>query len=268
MISRLNRLFGKLIAYYLRVLHRFTHISMQNKLFSISEAARLLGVSIDTLRRWDSTGRLPSIRSGPRGHRFYSRADIEQYLQEIEATARNWAESGNAGEPNPDVYCQTRDIFQARLEKLQSELGRVMTIEIVSLITAISGGIGNNSFDHNLGNWPDIPGIFFSYSIRKRKVVLADRGQGILTTLKRVRPGLSNSMDAMRVAFTETISGRYPETRGNGLKFVKSIIVKNPFSLYFQTGNARLYLKHGDTQLNIQPAKTIIKGCFAVINFE
>ncbi len=241
---------------------------MQNKLFSISEAAHLLGVSIDTLRRWDRAGRLPSIRSGPRGHRFYSQSDIEQYLQEIEVIARNWAESVNAVEPHPDVYCQTRDIFQARLEKLQSKLSRVIPIEMVSLITAVAGEIGNNSFDHNLGNWPDIPGIFFSYSIRNRKVVLVDRGQGILTTLKRVRPELMSSSDALRMAFTETISGRYPEARGNGLKFVKSIIVKNPFSLYFQTGNAQLYLKNGDNQLDIQRAKNIIKGCFAVINFE
>lgn len=240
---------------------------MQNKLFSISETAHQLGVSIDTLRRWDSSGRLPSIRSGPRGHRFYSQSDIEQYLQEIEAIARNWAESINTVEPNPEVYCQTRDIFQARLEKFQLKLGRVMTIEIISLITAVAGEIGNNSYDHNLGNWPDIPGIFFSYSIRNRKVVLADRGQGILTTLKRVRSGLTNSIDAMKVAFTETISGRYPETRGNGLKFVRSIIVKNHFSLYFQTGNAQLYLKNGDNQLDIQQAKIIIKGCFAVIHF-
>ena len=249
-------------------MHRFIHISMQNQLFSISEAARLLGVSIDTLRRWDAAGRLTSIRSGPRGHRFYSQSDIEQYLQEIEAVARNWAMMTVAAEPHPDSYCQSRDIFQARLEILQSKLSKIMSIETVSLITAVSGEIGNNSFDHNLGNWPDISGIFFSYSIRNRIVVLADRGQGILTTLKRVRPSLNNSYDAVKVAFTETISGRYPETRGNGLKFVKSIIVKNPFSLYFQTGNAQLHLKKGDDQLDVQRTKTIIKGCLALINFE
>ena len=241
---------------------------MQNRLLSISEAARLLGVSIDTLRRWDTSGRLTSIRSGPRGHRFYKQSDIERFLQEIEAMARDWAESVNPVKPNPDVYCQTRDVFQARLETLQSKLSKIMSIETVSLIVAVAGEIGNNSFDHNLGNWPDISGIFFSYAIRNRKVVLVDRGQGILTTLKRVRPELTNSRDAMKVAFTETISGRYPESRGNGLKFVKSIIVKNPLSLYFQTGNAQLYLKKKDDQLDIQQAATAIKGCFAVISFE
>ncbi|MCL5091637.1 MAG: MerR family DNA-binding transcriptional regulator [Patescibacteria group bacterium] len=249
-------------------MHRFTHTSMDKQLLAISEAAKLLGVSIDTLRRWDNTGRLSSIRSGPRGHRFYKRIDLEYFLKGIDTIARNWAESHNAEEPNPEVYCPTRDIFQARLEKLQKKLSKIFSIEKVSLITAIAGEIGSNSFDHNLGNWPDISGIFFSYTIRNRMIVLADRGQGILTTLKRVRPELSSSSEAIKVAFTETISGRYPETRGNGLKFVKSIIEKNPFSLYFQTGDAQLYLRDNESELNIQIAKTIISGCFAIISFE
>lgn len=249
-------------------MHRFTHMPMDNKLLSIGEAAALLGVSIDTLRRWDSAGRLPSIRSGPLGHRFYKRTDIERFLEKIDVAARDWAESTIAREPDSDVYCQTRDVFQARLEKFQIELSRVAPIEVVSLVTAVAGEIGNNSFDHNLGNWPDIPGVFFSYSIRDRKLVLADRGQGILTTLKRVCTELISSGEAMKVAFTETVSGRYPETRGNGLKFVREIIVKNPFSLYFQTGDAQLYLKKGDEELDIQPVENKINGCFALINFE
>ena len=249
-------------------MHRFTHITMQDKLLSIGQVAKLLGVSIDTLRRWDLAGRLPSVRSGPSGHRFYRQSDIDQYLQEIDIIARNWVEAIRPLEPNSDMYCQTRDVFQGRLEKFQSRLSRIAPIEIVSLVTAVAGEIGNNSFDHNLGNWPDIPGILFSYSIRNKKVVLADRGQGILTTLKRVREELANSSEAMRVAFTETISGRYPETRGNGLKFVRSIIVKNPFSLYFQTGDADLYLKQADHDLAIHQAKTSISGCLATISFE
>jgi len=241
---------------------------MQNKLISIGKVARLLGVSIDTLRRWDSAGRLQSTRSGPRGHRYYSQSDIEQYLQDVDIIARHWVETSEAVEPKPDVYCQTRDVFQARLEQFQARLSRITPLTTVSLVTAIAGEIGNNSFDHNLGNWPDIPGIFFSYSIRSRKVVLADRGQGILATLKRVRPELTNADEALKVAFTETISGRFPEARGNGLKFVRSIIIGNPFSLYFQTGNAGLYLRQHDRDIVIQQVKTPVRGCFVTIGFE
>ncbi len=241
---------------------------MQNKLISIGKTAKLLGVSIDTLRRWDTAGRLQSTRSAPRGHRYYLQSDIEQYLQDADVAAYNWAENLQAIEPERDVYCQTRDVFQGRLEQFQSKLSRTFPIGIVSLITAAAGEIGNNSYDHNLGNWSDIPGIFFSYSMRSRRVVLADRGQGILTTLKRIRPELVNAQEALKVAFTETISGRFPEARGNGLKFVKSIIISNPFSLYFQTGDACLHLKQHDRDVVIQQAKTSIKGCFAIIGFE
>lgn len=241
---------------------------MQNKLISIGKVAQLLGVSIDTLRRWDLAGRLQSTRSAPRGHRYYLQSDIDQYLQDVDTIARRWAEASQAIEPEPDVYCQTRDVFQGRLEQFQSKLSRITPLTTVSLVTAVAGEIGNNSFDHNLGNWPDMPGIFFSYNIRTRKAVLADRGQGILTTLKRVRPELASVEEALKVAFTETVSGRFPETRGNGLKFVKSIIIANPFTLYFQTGNACLYLKQHDKDVVVQRAKTSIRGCFATIGFE
>ena len=138
----------------------------------------------------------------------------------------------------------------------------------MSLLSAVAGEIGNNSFDHNLGNWPDIPGIFFSYDMRTRMIVLADRGQGILTTLKRVKPELNAHDEALRVAFTETLSGRRPEARGNGLKFVRSIIVEHPFTLNFQTGNALLDLGRGDDDIVIKHAQEFIRGCFATIGFE
>ncbi len=249
-------------------MHRFSDLPMQNKLVSIGNAAQSLGVSIDTLRRWDSRGRLQSIRTGAHGHRYYRQSDIEQYLQDVPVIARNWAQTPHPVEPTPDTYCQTRDVFQARLEQFQSKLSRIAPLSTVSLITAVAGEIGNNSFDHNLGNWPDISGIFFSYALRNKNVVLADRGQGIFATLKRVRPDLSKADEALKVAFTETISGRFPETRGNGLKFVRSIIIDNPFTLYFQTGDAYLYLKQHDKDIAIRQAKTSIRGCFATIGFE
>lgn len=241
---------------------------MQNKLISIGEAAKHLGVSIDTLRRWDARGRLQSIRSGVRGHRFYRQSDIVEFLQDIETKAHKWAQSAHAVELEPEVYCHTRDVFQARLEQFQSKLSHLVSLSTMSLVTAVAGEIGNNSFDHNLGNWPDVPGIFFAYSIRTRKVVLADRGIGILATLRRVRPELTNADEALKVAFTETISGRFPEARGNGLKFVRSIIIAHPFTLYFQTGAACLNLKQNSKYVVIGQTESTIRGCFATIGFE
>lgn len=241
---------------------------MPKNLISISEAARQLGKSIDTLRRWDKAHRLPSIRIGPRGHRFYSQEDLNRFLRDDRSVAKQWAVASVGAFPSDDVYCPTRDVFQARLETLQAVLQGKVPESVVSLLCAVAGEIGNNSFDHNIGNWPDVTGVYFSYNLRDRNIILADRGLGILKTLKRVKPELDNAGEALKVAFTETISGRLPEARGNGLKFVRSVITKNPFTLSFQTGNALLYLKEYDKDVIVSQVEEQIRGCIAIIGFE
>ncbi|MBF8249565.1 MAG: merR-type protein [Candidatus Levybacteria bacterium] len=238
-----------------------------NNLISIGKAAKQLNVSIDSLRRWDKNNRLNAIRVGPRGRRNYRQSDIDLFLRDLFALAEQWVSAKIGYIPEDDVYCQTRDDFQARLEKLQSVLKNKVSLSGISLLSAVAGEIGNNSFDHNLGNWPDIPGVFFSYDIRKNIIILADRGQGILTTLRRVKPELTTSEGALEVAFTETISGRANEARGNGLKFVRSVITENPFTLKFQTGDAYLFLKQYDKDIIVSHGQASIKGCFAIIGF-
>ena len=41
-----------------------------------------------------------------------------------------------------------------------------------------------------------IPGIFFGYDLNKKRIALADRGLGILTILKRVKPELNTDAEA------------------------------------------------------------------------
>ena len=241
---------------------------MPKNLISISDAAKQLGASIDTLRRWDKTYRLSSIRIGPRGHRFYSQEEINRFLRNDSSVAKQWAMASVGTFPSDDVYCPTRDVFQARLEKLQTVLRGKVPESAVSLLCAVAGEIGNNSFDHNIGNWPDVVGVYFSYNLRNRNIVLADRGLGILKTLRRVKPELSDAGEALKMAFTKTISGRLPEARGNGLKFVRSVIIKNPFSLSFQTGDAALYLKEYDKDVVVSRIDEYIRGCLAIIGFE
>jgi sensor histidine kinase regulating citrate/malate metabolism len=136
-----------------------------------------------------------------------------------------------------------------------------------SLITAMAGEVGNNSFDHNLGNWPDTPGIFFGYDMHRGIVILADRGCGILATLRRVRPLLENHQEALRVAFTEVVSGRAPEQRGNGLKFVAGVVSENNFHLTFQTGDALLEMQPQQKALSMRQAKEWMSGCYMVLQY-
>jgi excisionase family DNA binding protein len=236
-------------------------------LLSISEAAKFLGVSIDTLRRWDSKGKLNAVRSFG-GHRYFFKQQLESFALDLEAIARVWAESQIAPELSPDNYCYTQDVFRARLDPMALALDRDSTTKsIAPLVTAVTGEIGNNSFDHNIGNWLDVPGIFFAYDIGKHLVVLADRGVGIRTTLSRVRPDLKDDIMALTVAFTERISGRSPEQRGNGLKFVNSVATKNSIGVSLQSGIAVAHIAKEGGTLKVDLAHRYARGTLTTITY-
>ncbi|MFH1461002.1 MAG: helix-turn-helix domain-containing protein [Patescibacteria group bacterium] len=245
---------------------------MESELLTISQTAEIVGVSIQTLRRWDNSGKLRSIRKKETGNRYYRRDDVEKFVESNQKNlfglAKKWAASKLEEDLPSAFYCRDISVFQARLSRLERDLGNIKRLnKIFPLISAITGEIGNNSFDHNLGNWPDIPGIFFAYDLSRGKIILADRGQGILVTLKKIRPELSNHQDALKVAFTEIISGRAPEYRGNGLKFVRNVIAANEISLFFQTGDAQLKILEKNSNLKVEKSNVYIQGCLALIRF-
>lgn len=236
-------------------------------LLTIRQAAEFLGVSIDTLRRWDSKGKLKAVRSSG-GHRYYPKEQLENFVLDFKAIARVWAESQTAPDLPPDYYCYTQDIFRARLDRMAFEFDRNSdTKNLAPLIVAVTGEIGNNSFDHNFGNWPDVLGVFFAYDTSKRIIVLADRGVGVRATLLRARPELKDDIVALRVAFTERISGRFPEQRGNGLKFVNNIATKNPIAVSLQSGTAVAEIAKQKGILKVGLADRYIRGTLAVITY-
>lgn len=55
--------------------------TQEAKLITIREAAELLGVHPETLRRWDNEGKLKAVRFGEFGHRKYNREEIEKLLK-------------------------------------------------------------------------------------------------------------------------------------------------------------------------------------------
>ncbi|MBI2640188.1 MAG: MerR family transcriptional regulator [Candidatus Sungbacteria bacterium] len=239
---------------------------MEEKLLKISEAAEILGVSIDTLRRWDESGKLTAIKKEGGTHRYYREKDIEIFASDLFRFASDWISQG--AEFPGTFYCPTSSEFQARLVKMERLLMEKPGFEkLYSLIVLIAGEIGDNSFAHNLGKWPDTPGIFFGYDIGKGIIVLADRGLGVLETLRRVRPDLSTHVQAVEVAFTEFLSGRAPEKRGNGLKLVREVVLANPIGLFFISGDAEIHLKGDDKTFRVTRGPNVVRGCMAKINF-
>lgn len=242
--------------------------NFDKQLLSIGKAAKYLGVSAQTLRRWDEDGTFKATFRSPGDHRYYSLSDLEKKTKGVFRVAQEWASSNEACEPARDFYCSTSDRFKARYERMANELSVEPTLkDFGSLIASAAGEIGNNSFDHNLGNWPDIMGAFFAYDAGKRRIVLADRGVGVLTTLRHIRPDLKDDKEALRVAFTEILTGRAPEHRGNGLKYVKEAIIKADANLFFQSGNAALEIKKGNPNFIIKDADVFVRGCLSNIEY-
>ncbi len=163
-------------------------------------------------------------------------------------------------------YCKTRDVFQARLDSMINILLKKNKIKEnhAYILSAIIGEIGNNSFDHNIGSWLKEPGIFFSYNFDKNNfdIVLLDSGQGVFDSLKKVKPEIKDDKEAIRVAFYEKVSGRAPESRGNGLKFVKENIKNIGLILEFYSGQA--FIKINKEEI-IEKTNKPYQGCLALI---
>lgn len=164
-----------------------------------------------------------------------------------------------------EEHCPTRDIFQGRLDHMSREMEKIDTLkEMYPLLVAITGELGNNSFDHNLGNWRDEKGVYFVYNLEKKFVVIADRGQGMLATLKPVAPELQTESEAIKLAFTKIISGRAPEQRGNGLKFVESVVRAHHLKVHFSSGDGSYIINDG---LHEETLSQLLHGVVAVFTF-
>ena len=134
---------------------------MDTQLISIGKAAKFLGVTPMTLRRWEKSGKLLPLRT-PTGQRRYTVEQLSGILGggSVER-ALLWVSDTEGREPESVFYCLTATVFQDRLMRAERELARMRGMrETYSLVIAAAGEIGNNSFDHNIGNWPDVPGIF------------------------------------------------------------------------------------------------------------
>ena len=51
------------------------------KLLTIRQAAEILNVHVETLRRWDKSGKLKAIRVNDRGDRRYKPEDLERIIK-------------------------------------------------------------------------------------------------------------------------------------------------------------------------------------------
>ena len=166
----------------------------------------------------------------------------------------------NCFKENSEHFSKTRDIFTARIQSYVLETRKYLE-------AAIIGEIGNNTFDHNYIFEKDFPaGVYCNLVYKQKYTVLADYGRGVKQSLLSVLPSLDSDLEAIETAFTKRISGRSPEQRGNGLKFVAETIQQNKWHLFFQSGAGACSIdKNGMVFLGKTPS---LAGCLAIFDFS
>lgn len=86
---------------------------MDKKLVKIGEAAKLLGTSPDTLRKWESTGELLPKRKTKGGTRYYDVAELS-----------------NLGDEDAPTVCYARVSSHDQKEDLQETLNKILEVLI------------------------------------------------------------------------------------------------------------------------------------------
>ena len=184
-----------------------------------------------------------------------------------------WFQQGKDSELK-EIICSSRDIFQGRLDSMLRQLIQQTSKEVeISLFTAIIGELGNNCFDHNLGQWRDMPGCWFVYGFESNYLwsIVVDRGQGVRSSLGHILPDIKSDEEALEIAFHKKLSGRSPEKRGNGLKFVRSLINGDRArGLFFTSGNAVKIFGGLENKIKtiFQTKKTNGVGTFIFVLFQ
>ena len=170
------------------------------------------------------------------------------------------SEMNNCFRESDGCFSNTRDVFAARLQSFILETAQYLE-------AAIIGEIGNNTFDHNFGFKTSFPGgCYWNAEYKQKYSVLADYGKGIKQSLSQVLPSITSDREAIETAFTRRISGRAPEQRGNGLKFVSEAIQQNGWHLYFQSGSGSCSIfKNG---IEFMESSVSVTGCLAIIDFS
>lgn len=149
------------------------------------------------------------------------------------------------------IRSELRDQFEASLPSVIRFLQeKGFQEEDVYRITAIVGELGNNTFDHNLGKWPNgFIGCFLALRVHKTEklleMVIVDLGVGFQESLKAHDPTPRSEQEAIIMGL-KGATGRIGEKRGNGLRTIRAWM-----KLYYR-GKLRIQSRNGVVEVENQ----------------
>ena len=110
---------------------------MKTSMYSISQAAKRTGLSVDTLRYYDREGLLPFLHKGNRGKRYFNETDFEWLLvvdclkktgltiQEIRGYVELCLQGDATLEQRHQLFLQRREALLEQMGRLEEALYRV-----------------------------------------------------------------------------------------------------------------------------------------------
>lgn len=59
---------------------------MENKTYTISQVAKILGVYVDTIRKWEKRGVIKIKRNSINNYRYFTQEDVDELVKKIKGS--------------------------------------------------------------------------------------------------------------------------------------------------------------------------------------
>jgi putative resolvase len=119
-------------------------MSKNDRLLTLSEATKMLGVHENTVRRWGDEGTLRMVRT-PGGHRRFPLSGVEEMLGGPKAPPEDESTEARAA-----VYCRVSSHDQKQKGDLERQVGRVTThcvsqgYKMIAVLEDVGSGMSEN----------------------------------------------------------------------------------------------------------------------------
>lgn len=229
---------------------------MKNNLIDISEAAQRLGVTIATLRRWDTLGKLKSVRTFG-NHRRYRLEEIEAIVNSVEVV--------QSIQRNAFIYCRVSTKKQQESGNLQRQLERLIQYcqdkgyKVVTVYEEVASGLNDNrrELTKMFRNLSDVNVIVveyedrlarFGYSYLKEFAASYNVTIEAVEKVGKLQPNEEMVNDLIRIVtcFSERLYG------ARGGRKLKQTIIQTLETLEQERGES---IKNNDESASYQPNK-------------
>ncbi len=98
----------------------YKHWVCMEKLYSIAEAAEIIGVNKVTLRRWDKNGKFPSLRHPINNYRVYTAERVDSFVKELQLE-----------------FSVRKEIIPFPKPFFETELGKLYNLDVIKFFKSI-----------------------------------------------------------------------------------------------------------------------------------